>query len=412
MSTVSNINVAREQAFAKTAARERLNQLFDPDTFVELGGFAQADGAPSGVVCGYGAVSGGPVYAFAQDSAENGGAVGKTHAAKIKKLYDMALKTGAPVIGIYDSKGVKVSEGAGSLAAAAELLQAVSSLSGVVPQISLILGPCVGTGAMAALSADFVIMSEKADFYATPANASTPEGAGTAEAAAKSGVAHIVAKDDAAAIAQAQKLISMLPINNLAAAPVAPYGEVPGAGEALRAACENMAGAKAEDIAAALADAGSAVELFAAFGEGVYAATATMTGFPCGVLATRGGALSSDDCAKMARLISIWDSFQLPVITLVDCTGMQGAEGALCVNARDMARLAHLYNEATTAKLSVITGKAYGAAFTTLASGMDYVVAWPSAVISPLEPSVAVAFQYAGRITAGHAREKVEDDSM
>ena len=406
MSALERITAARAAAFAGTVARERLEMLFDTDTFVEIGGFTQVNGEPCGVVCGYGAVMGGPVYAFAQDASVGGGAIGKAHAAKVSKMYDMALKTGAPVIGIYDSKGSRVSEGAEALTAMAELLGQVSALSGVVPQVSVVLGSCVGTNAMMAISADVVVMSEKADLYATPVTAGT-KAEGSAEAAAKAGVAHVLAADDAEAIEKAKRIVSMLPINNLAAAPVATYADVQGAEDALRAACEAIDSAKAEDIVAALVDQDSAIELFAQFGDGVYAALAGMTGFPVGVLATRGDALTADDCAKMARLVSIWDAFQIPVITLVNSTGMAEG-GVIAANARDMARLAHIYNEATTAKLSVITGKAYGAAFVTLAAGMDYTIAWPSAVISALQPTAAVAFLYSERITADQTREQVE----
>ena len=407
MSALERITAERAAAFAETVARERLEMLFDADTFVEIGGFAQVDGKPCSVVCGYGAVMGGPVYAFAQDASIGGGAIGKATAAKIAKVYDMALKTGVPVIGIYDSKGLRVSEGAEALTSVSELLRQVSALSGVVPQISVVLGSCVGTNAMMAISADFVVMSEKADLYATPVTVETKAGAGTAEAAAKAGVVHILAKDDAEAIEKAKSLVSMLPINNLAAAPVAAYTEVSGAEDNLRAACESIGEAKAEDIVAALVDQDSTIELFAQFGAGVYAALAGIEGFTVGVLATKGGALTADDCAKMARLVSILDAFQIPVITLVNSAGM--AEGdVIATNARDMARLAHIYNEATTAKISVIIGKAYGAAFVTLAAGMDYTIAWPSAVISVLNPTAAVAFMYSERITPEQTREQVE----
>ena len=396
---------AREKALASTPARERLALLFDADTFVEIGGFATVDGAPAGVVCGYGAVAGSPVYAFAQDSTENAGAVGQAHAAKIEKMYDWALKTGAPVIGIYDSHGARVSEGAGAMEAYGAMILKANNLSGVVPQISLVLGSCVGSSAVMACSADFLIMSEKAEFLATPGAGSS----GSAAAAAKSGVAHIVEADDKAAIETARKLVSMMPLNNLSAPPVFDFEDKAGYEETLRAACENGTTDK-KDIVAAICDADSVIEMFPAFGKKVFAAMTTIGGFTVGVIATGGDNLCANCCAKIARLVSVWDAFQIPVLTLVNTTGIDADNDGLCFAVRDMAKLTHVYAEATTAKIAVITGKAYGAAYVALASkaaSSDYTIAWPSAVISPLAPETAVAFSYADRITADKPRADV-----
>ena len=400
---------AKAKALAPTPARERLALLFDVNTFVEIGGFATADGTPAGVVCGYGAVAGSPVYAFAQDSTENGGAVGKAHAAKIEKMYDWALKTGAPVIGIYDSQGARVAEGAGALEAYGAMILKANNLSGVVPQISLVLGTCVGTSAMMACGADFLIMSEKAEFLAAPSVAG-----GSSAAAAKSGVAHIVEADDKSAIETARKLVAMMPLNNLSAPPVFDYQDTAGYEEALRAACESGAAGK-KDIVAAICDADSVVEMFPSFGKKVFAAMTTIGGFTVGVIATGGDNLCANCCAKIARLVSVWDAFQIPVLTLVNTAGIDGdTDGdGLCFAVRDMAKLTHVYAEATTAKIAVITGKAYGAAYVALASkgaSADYTLAWPSAIISPLSPEAAVAFSYGDRITAETPRAQVVAD--
>ena len=184
-----------QSALDQTApARKRLNALFDADSFVELDGFSKNGGESAGVVTGYGAVDGSPVFAFAQDITANSGAVGKAHAAKIKKLYDLAAKTGAPVVGIYDSNGALLKEGNDALNAYGEMMLWQNNLSGVVPQVSVIAGTCAGCAAMIALSADFVVMSEKAELFMTApftakANGEDVPGAGTAENAAKSGMA-------------------------------------------------------------------------------------------------------------------------------------------------------------------------------------------------------------------------------
>lgn len=201
MSLESNMQrLAGQETAAETDAKKRLNALFDPDTFVEVGAFTMAGDKASGVVTGYGYVDGSPVYAFAQDNTVDGGAVGRVHAEKIKKLYEMAAKTGAPVVAVYDSKGARLNEGHDVLAGYGELLAVSNNLSGVVPQISVVLGTCAGVSAMLACSADFVVMSEKAEFFltapfVTEALGDKTEGAGTAANAMKAGVAHFVCAD-------------------------------------------------------------------------------------------------------------------------------------------------------------------------------------------------------------------------
>jgi len=397
----------RDKAYASTKARERLTALFDADSFVEIGGFVSVDGQPSGVVCGHGTVAAAPVYAFAQDITENGGAVGKAHGAKISKIYDLALKTGSPVIGIYDSSGAKVSDGTGAMEAYGEMILKANNLSGVVPQISVVLGVCAGSSAVTACGADFLIMSESAEFFINPSEKS---GAGTAKAAAKSGVAHIVEPDEDSAIDTARKLVAMLPSNNLAPTPVYDYEESADGRETLVSACEDIDNADMQKVAEAIADADSLIEMLPEFGSNVYGAMATLGGFPCGIIVTGGDRLCADSSAKIARLVSVWDAFHIPVVSVINTAGIDGGGGELCTAVRDMAKLTHVYAESTTAKLAVITGKAYGAAYVAMASkaaAADYTVAWPSAVISPLPPETAVAFSYGSRITSEHPRDVV-----
>lgn len=402
-SKMDKVAGARAKIGADTPARRRLSLLFDPDSFVELDGFVTCGAEPPGVICGYGAVMGSPAYAFVQDSSQGGGAVGAAHAAKIKKVYDLALKTGVPVVGIYDSYGARVAEGAGALNAYGEILLQINSLSGVVPQISLVLGTCAGTSAMLACSGDFVIMSKDAEFFLTPPLEDGAEGA-SAEAAAKSGVAHIVAGGEAEAIQSARTLLTRLPLNNLASPPVS---------DSAQPTASPIAGQSGSDTVAAVCDAGSSLELLADFGGAAYTAIATMGGLPCGVVATSGDKLDADACAKIAKVVSVCDAFQLPVLTFVNTPGFAPeGDGGLCRSVRDSARLAHVYAEATTAKIAVVTGNAYGSAYVALAgrsANSDYTIAWPAATISALEPATAVAFLYSDRITKDNPRQAVED---
>lgn len=407
MSVLEKLTEARAKAAADTAARKRIAMLLDENSFVELDGFSVACGEPAGVICGFGAISGSPVAVFSQDITANAGAVGAASAAKIGKVYDTAMKTGIPVIGIYDSHGARVKEGIASLAACGELLLRANNLSGVVPQISVVLGTCAGTSAMLAASADFVIMSEAAEFFvANPAGEAETKGAGTAANAAKAGVAQIVCKNDEEACKTAARLASLLPLNNLSPLPVSGFEE----NAAIASVTEST---DIKDIVAAVCDAGSVMELLADFGEKcAYTAIASMGGFPCGIVATTGEKLCAAGSAKISKIVSVLDSFQIPVITFVNTPGMQStAADELCGSVRDMARLAHVYAEATTAKAAVITGKAYGAAYVALAgraANSDYTIAWPNAVISAMEPQAAVALLYADKITAEHPREAVE----
>ena len=404
---VEKYAAAWQKAFQDNPARQRMELLFDKDTFVEMDGFAEA----SGVICGYGAVMGSPVCAFAQD----GSGVGAAHSKKVQKLYDLALKTGVPVVGIYDSHGARVDEGIGALDAYGEMLLRINNLSGVVPQISLVLGICAGTSAVLACSADYVVMSEKAEFFlSSPAAGDDAEGAGSAANAAKAGVAHVVCADDAASCNAVRKLISMLPLNNLSSPPCAEYSEVQNSAqvlEGLELSCETV---KGSEIAAAVCDLESALELLAEFGQGAYTAMATMGGLPCGVVATNGEKLDADSCVKIAKMVTVCDAFQIPVLTFVNTPGIKpSAKAELCGSVRELAKLAHVYAEATTAKISVVTGKAYGAAYVALAgraAGTDYTVAWPGATISALEPKTAVAFLYSDRITDETPREQVENE--
>lgn len=375
-------------------ARVRLSKLFDEDTFVEIDAFAMAGENAAAVVTGYGSVDGSTVFAFCQDSTVASGAIGKAHAAKIKKVYELAAKTGSPVVGIYDSKGADLAAPYDTMAAYGELLALSNNLSGVVPQISLVLGTCAGGAALIASGADFIVMSEEGEFFlSSPASGE----ACSAKHAAAEGVAHIVAKDENEAVEAARKIISLLPLNNLAEAPIWDFEEVSGSTHAL------SEGAALTDIVKNIADAGSVTELQAGFGKDAFAALATIGGQAVGIVGVS-GSLSKDESAKLARTVSICDAFSIPVVTLVNTEGFSGS-------VRDTAVLAHVYAEATTPKISVVFGKAYGSAYIALAgkgANADMAYAWPGAVISPLKPETAVAFLYNDRITADKSRQDVE----
>lgn len=373
---------------------KRLSALFDPDTFHEIDAFAKSSEHFAEVAAGFGYINGCPAYAFSQNSEIAGGAVGKAHAAKIKKIYDLAAKTGTPVVGIYDSHGVYLNEGNDGLAAYGEMIACSNNLSGVVPQISLVLGPCGGCASMAAAGADVVIMSREARLYL---NAPDSDALADADFAARVGVAHVVADDEACAIASARDIMGYLPMNNLSEAPISDFEEPD--------ATAFTDGDMYKNIDA-IVDAGSFHELQKDFGPSAIVGFAKMTGNTVGVLATNGavneGKLDNSASVKLARFIRLCDAFAIPAITFVDTMGFDpGSKDAVDGAVREASKLAHAYAEATTVKLTVITGKAVGPAYIALASraaNADMVMAWPGAVISALNPEAAVAVMWPQRL--------------
>lgn len=391
---------------AENDARKHLSALFDPDTFVETDAFAKAGEKPAGVITGFGYVEGNPVYAFAQDNTVDGGAFGKIHAEKIKKLYDMALKTGAPVVGIYDSKGARLAEGHDMLAGYGALLAASNNLSGVVPQISVVLGTCAGVSAMLCCGADFVVMSKEAEFFLTApfvarANGEKAEGAGTAENAVKSGTAHLVCGSSDETLQEVRKLISLLPVNNLSAVPMFEYEENLD-GPAKLADCMMSGERDALSILQSVADKDSVIVLQDGFGESSVTALGTLAGSTVGFAATGGNKLTKEDTAKVARFVRTCDAFSIPVVTFVDTEGfVPSAAEELAGSIRESAKLAHAYAEATCPKAAVVIGPAYGPAYIALAgkgANADTVIAWPSAVISALPPAASVEILWQDRL--------------
>lgn len=377
-------------------ARARLTALFDADSFVELDGFMLAQENEAGVVAGYGMIEGGIVYAYSQDVNVSGGAVSRIHAKKIKKVYELAAKTGCPVISVFDSKGAKLSEGTAMLNSYSKMLMWANNLSGVVPQISLVLGTCAGISAMVATSSDFVLMSNDAELFLTApfiakANGKSEKGAGTAENAAKGGVASIVCESEAATIEQARKLITMLPQNNLASIPLFDFAE---GNEAIDTeGCPKL-------YVKSVADAESTIEIFPEYGKGVYTYLGTMAGVTTAFLVTsKNNPLDATACAKAARFVKTCDAFNIPVVTFIDTPGIELSSDVSII--RDITRLGSAYAEATTAKISVVTGRAFGPAYAALGaknSNSDITVAWTTAQISALAPDTAVEFLWSDKL--------------
>ena len=362
-------------------ARERLSLLFDDGIYSEINSMVKEKDDLTGVVSAYGYVNGNAVYAFSQDKTVNGGAVGNAQAAKIAKLYELAAKTGTPIVGIHDSDGAFVDGTAASLAAYGKMLNATSVVSGVVPQISVIAGTCAGTAALLACSSDFVIVTKESEFFAAP-NSSK----GSAQAAAESGIAAAVCDDDKAAIEKARDLVNILPVNNLAPVPMFEFADA-----------AHSASGDYKAVISSVADADSEIELYAEFGTEAYTGFVTVGGSTVGVAyaGKNSGKLTSDDCMKLARFVRTCDAFSIPVVSFVDSEGFADADAVSAIKA--MTTLANSYAEATTVKIAVVTGKAVGPVFTAIAgsgANADFTYSYPDAVIAPFAAVTAVEFMW------------------
>ncbi len=381
-----------------TIGARKIAALFDAGTFAEIGAYVRrSDGKESGAVCGYGAVNGKLVYAFAQDSDREKGAFDLTVAKKIHALYETAMRNGAPVVGIFDSVGSYVTDGTDAMAAYGMLLADVGRASGVIPQIALIDGVCAGLSATAAAMFDLTVTIEGKSQLFVGAPFLTGKDGG-AESAAADGLSSVTAKDGTDAAAKVRALLGLLPAS-CAALPEEIGNDDPNR-------VSEVAGLAVRDAIASVTDRGSFVEIGEKFGAGMVTGLALLGGYPCGVVANdaavAGGVLTADGARKAAKLVSLCNCFGLPVLTLVDSEGVAAdAKEESAPLAAELGKLAMLYASANVAKLTVVLGKAYGAAFTLMGSkalGADVVYALDGAEISVMKPEAAVAFLWNDRI--------------
>ena len=353
--SIEKINQAKAE-IAATSAYKTITAFFDADSFCEIDAFAKSGEGFAEVVAGFGTVEGMPVYAFAQNSDICGGAMSKAQAAKLKKLYGLALKTGAPVVGFYDSVGGRLNQGTELLAGCGDVLNAAASLSGVVPQISV---------ALNAASADIVIMSKDAQLSLSVTGKHSD-----AAYNAENGIASIVCDDADKAIKAAKELILYLPSNNLTMAPQS-FEEAP---------AEDGCGC----VVSRTVDGNSIVKLFNDYGKEANVRFARLGGQVVGIVVTKGNELGCKSANKVAKFVRFCDAFSLPVVTFVNCPGFESIKSATKASAA--------YAEATTVKISVVTGKAIGSGYVALAgtgANADVVYALPDAVISPVNVEAA-----------------------
>ena len=412
--------VKKQHEAGKKTCRERIAALLDDGSFVETDAFvehrctnfnmAQTKAPAEGVVTGYGTVDGRLVFVYAQDFTVIGGSLGEMHAKKICKVMDMAVKMGAPIIAMNDSGGARIQEGIAALAGFGEIFARSTLASGVVPQISVIMGPCAGGAVYAPALSDFTFMVKGTSqmFITGPAVIKsvtgedvTMEELGGADAQAqKSGNAHFVAENDDECLAMVRQLISYLPANNLEDAPYdMPADDINRLSEKLTTIVPDSAD-KAYDvkeIIAEIVDAGSFFEVSKDFAKNIVTGFARLNGAPVGIVANQSaycaGALDCDASDKAARFVRFLDGFNIPVVTFTDVPGyLPGAGEEYKGIVRHGAKLLYAFSEATVPKVNIIIRKAYGGAYIAMNSkhlGADAVFAWPTAEIAVMGPEGA-----------------------
>ncbi|HYM51407.1 MAG TPA: acyl-CoA carboxylase subunit beta [Candidatus Limnocylindrales bacterium] len=405
----------------KLTARERIDLLLDPGSFVELDAFAvhrtEAFGMGErkipgdGVVTGSGQVDGRDVFVFAHDASVFGGSLGEVFAEKVCKVMDLAVKAGRPCIGINDSGGARIQEGVVSLAGYADIFYRNVLSSGVVPQLSVIVGPCTGGAVYSPAITDFIFMVEHLGYMfitgpevirvTTGEKVTFDELGGAAVHNIKSGVAHFLAETEREGFAQVRRLLSYLPSNNQEAPPRATPTEEPDRQEPALQTLVPENPAQPYDIKGAIegvVDRESFLEVQGHYAENIVIGFARLDGHPVGIVANQprilAGALDINASVKAARFVRFCDAFNIPLVTFVDVPGfLPGTAQEYNGIIRHGAKLLYAFAEATVPKLTVITRKAYGGAYDVMASkhiGADFNFGWPTAEIAVMGPQAAV----------------------
>ena len=417
--------IAAQHAKGKLTARERIELLLDEGSFEEFDmfvahrctDFGMQDQRPAGdgVVTGWGTVNGRMIYVFSQDFTVFGGSLSETHAQKICKIMDMAMQNGAPVVGINDSGGARIQEGVASLAGYANVFQRNVMASGVVPQISLIMGPCAGGAVYSPAMTDFIFMVKDSsymfvtgpDVVKTVTNevVTAEELGGASTHTRKSSVADGAFENDVEALIEARRLIDFLPLNNREKPPVRPFfDDVTRMEPSLDTLIPDNAQTPYDmkELIMKLADEADFYEIQAEFAKNILTGFIRLEGSTVGVVANQptvlAGCLDIDASRKAARFVRFCDAFEIPILTLVDVPGfLPGVSQELGGVIKHGAKLLFAYGEATVPKVTVITRKAYGGAYDVMSSKHlrgDFNYAWPTAEIAVMGAKGAVEILY------------------
>ena len=402
-----------QHARGKLTARERIDLLLDDGSFEEFDmfvthrctdfGMEQQKPAGDGVVTGWGTINGRLVYVFSQDFTVFGGSLSQTHAQKICKIQDMAIQNGAPVIGINDSGGARIQEGVDSLAGYAEVFQRNIEASGVIPQISVIMGPCAGGAVYSPAMTDFIFMVKDTSYMfvtgpdvvktVTNEQVTAEELGGATTHTRKSSVADGAFENDVEALAEVRRLVDFLPANNRDMPPVRPFFDEP---DRIEASLDTLVPSNAntpydmKELIHKLADEGDFYEIQEDFAKNILTGFIRIEGRTVGVVANQpmvlAGCLDIDSSRKAARFVRFCDAFEIPILTLVDVPGfLPGTGQEYGGGIKHGAKLLFAYGEATVPMVTVITRKAYGGAYDVMASKhlrSDFNYAWPTAEIA------------------------------
>ncbi len=415
----------RQRAAGKLTARERVELLFDPGTFEEVDklvthrcldfGMAEQVIPGDGVIAGHGRVDGRVVCAFAQDFTVFGGSLSETNAAKIVKIMDLAMKLGAPIVGLNDSGGARIQEGVLSLGGYADIFLRNTLASGVVPQISAIMGPCAGGAVYSPAITDFTIMVRSTSYMfvtgpdviktVTHEEVSKEDLGGAMTHNEKSGVAHFAVDDDRACVRLIRDLLGFLPSNNLDPAPaIEPSDPADREDEALDRLVPASPNQPYDmlDLIHAIADGGGFLEVHQHFARNLIVGFARLGGKTVGIVANQpaylAGVLDIDGSVKGARFVRFCDAFNIPLITFEDVPGfLPGTAQEFGGIIKHGAKLLYAFAEATVPKVTVITRKAYGGAYCVMSSKhlrTDFNYAWPTAEVAVMGPEGAVNVLY------------------
>lgn len=431
--------LAKQHAAGKLSARERMELLLDPGSFIEMDKFvthrctdfemANQKFLGDGVVTGHGTIGGRLVYVFSQDFTVFGGSLSGAHASKICKIMDLAVKTGAPVIGLNDSGGARIQEGVESLGGYAEIFWRNVQSSGVVPQISVVLGPCAGGAVYSPAITDFIFMVDQSSYmFVTGPDVIktvthedvTKEALGGAEThAEKSGVCHFVTPSEKACLESVRKLMGFIPSNNLDSAPAVE------ARDSADRKCAEIpkllpdSPNKPYDMRKLISDVvdnGEFMEVHATYAQNIVVGFARLDGKTVGIIGNQpqhlAGCLDIAASLKGARFVRFCDSFNIPLVTFVDVPGfLPGTEQEYGGIIKHGAKLLYAYAEATVPKVTVITRKAYGGAYDVMASKhirADFNYAYPTAEIAVMGPDGAINILYRKEIAAAEKAGKLD----
>jgi acetyl-CoA carboxylase carboxyltransferase component len=435
--------VEKQHAKGKGTARERVAAFFDPGSFREIDAFVEHRGGAfglegqsipaDGVVAGHGLVDGRPVFAFFQDFTARGGSLGEMHAAKITKLQDLALKAGCPLVGFNDSGGARIQEGIDALCGYGNIFFRNARASGVIPQISAIMGPCAGGAVYSPAMTDWVFMVRDSSYMyitgpeviraVTGEETSHEELGGAVAHNLKSGNAHFACASEQEAFAAIRLLLGYLPPNNMEDPPRRQTGDSP---ERLCPELDGIVPDSAREaydikhVVAAVVDDGAFLEAHALYAENIVVGFARLAGRAVGIIANQprvlAGCLDINASDKASRFIRFCDAFNVPLVTLADVPGyLPGTEQEWGGIIRHGAKLLWSYAEATVPKLTVILRKAYGGAYIAMSSrhlGADMVLAWPSAEIAVMGAEGAVNVIYRREIAAAADKEAARREKI